>query len=135
MSFETTVTNNVSVNSNTTDDVNNMTSHLSFPQPMSLSAHIIVIVSYSAIIVASTGGNLLVIITVVTNQRMKSVINYFILNLACADILIAVVCIPFTFIANVLLQHWPFGKGLCKIFSYAQVSGSVSYGNRQPTFR
>ena len=43
-----------------------------------------------------------------------------IVNLACADVLMATVCVPFTFVANVLLQHWPFGGALCPLIGYAQ---------------
>ena len=102
-----------------------MMSTSGYPPPMTIPAQVVVIVMYSTIICVSVGGNLLVIVTVVTIDRMKSVINYFILNLACADILIALFCIPTTLVVNVLLQHWPFGEELCKIFSYSQVRDAV----------
>jgi len=54
-------------------------------------------------------------------SRMRTVTNWFILNLACADTLMATVCVPFTFVANVLLQHWPFGGLLCPLIGYVQV--------------
>jgi len=38
-----------------------------------------------------------------------------------ADVLMATVCVPFTFVANVLLQHWPFGGALCPLIGYSQV--------------
>ena len=32
----------------------------------------------------------------------------------------SVVCIPFTFIANMLVYYWPFGAVMCPLVSYAQ---------------
>jgi len=29
-------------------------------------------------------------------------------------------CVPFTFVANVLLQYWPFGGALCPLVGYSQ---------------
>ena len=69
---------------------------------------------------ASVGGNITVIYVILAYQRMRTVTNYFIVNLACGDMLMAVLCIPFSFVANVLMQYWPFGAALCPVVSYAQ---------------
>ncbi|ELT96089.1 hypothetical protein CAPTEDRAFT_195613 [Capitella teleta] len=83
-------------------------------------AQAIIIVMYSTISVLAVGGNLIVVYIVVAYQRMRTVTNYFIVNLACSDILMAVMCIPFTFIANLLMHYWPFGAIMCPIVSYLQ---------------
>ena len=83
-------------------------------------AEVIIILMYSAIIVLAVGGNLAVCYTVLAYQRMRTVTNYFIVNLACSDILMAVLCVPFTFIANLVLNYWPFGGAMCPIVTYAQ---------------
>ena len=100
------------VDSNSTSVVN---THL-FP----VYARVLLIVLYLVVVVISVGGNSLVIAVIVTERRMRTVTNWFILNLACADTLMATVCVPFTFVANVLLQHWPFGGALCPLVGYAQ---------------
>lgn len=50
---------------------------------------------YGSISVISVFGNALIIIVVLKNKRMKSVTNYFITNLALADIVIGVFAAPF----------------------------------------
>ena len=90
------------------------------PEMMSPAAQAVVIFLYSTVIVVSVSGNGLVIYTVTAVRSMRSVTNFFLLNLACADLLMAVVCVPFTFVANVLIQQWPFGTALCPLVTYAQ---------------
>jgi len=83
-------------------------------------ARVLLITLYMAVVVISVGGNSLVISVIVVEKRMRTVTNWFIVNLACADVLMATVCVPFTFIANVLLHHWPFGGALCPLVGYSQ---------------
>lgn len=83
-------------------------------------AHVVLIALYLTIVIISVGGNSLVISVIVVEKRMRTVTNWFIVNLACADVLMATVCVPFTFIADVLLQYWPFGSALCPLVSYSQ---------------
>jgi hypothetical protein len=78
------------------------------------------IVGFSAITLVGLAGNLVVIYTIAGNARMRSVTNYFILNLACSDFLMAGLCVPFGFVSNVLLPYWPFGALLCPVVTYAQ---------------
>ena len=75
---------------------------------------------YSTITVASVGGNVSVIYIILAYQRMRTVTNYFIINLACGDMMMAVLCIPFNFVANVLMHYWPFGSAMCPVVSYSQ---------------
>ncbi|KAH9425992.1 Neuropeptide Y receptor, partial [Dermatophagoides pteronyssinus] len=39
---------------------------------------------------------------------------------AIVDLLMAILCIPFTFTANLLFHAWPFGSLMCGLVSYAQ---------------
>ena len=82
----------------------------------------LIIFMYSMVTVLAVGGNAIVCYIVLAYQRMRTVTNYFIVNLACGDILMAVLCIPFTFIANVIKDYWPFGAVMCPIVSYAQAA-------------
>ncbi len=81
----------------------------------------LIIFMYSMVTVLAVGGNAIVCYIVLAYQRMRTVTNFFIVNLACGDILMAVLCIPFTFIANVIAGYWPFGAVMCPIVTYAQV--------------
>ena len=84
-------------------------------------AQVIIILMYTTVSVLSVGGNVIVCYIILAYQRMRTVTNYFIVNLACSDIMMSVICIPFTFISNLLMQYWPFGPILCPIVTYAQV--------------
>ena len=51
---------------------------------------------------------------------MRTVTNVFIMNLAIGDLLMAILCIPFTPTANLLFYAWPFGSLMCRVVCYAQ---------------
>lgn len=74
---------------------------------------------YAIIFVVSVVGNGFVCYIVLSSPRMRTVTNYFITNLAIGELLITILCVPFTTVA-VLEQYWPFGMFLCTIASYAQ---------------
>lgn len=59
--------------------------------------HVIVLLSicYGSISIAAVMGNGLVMWVIATSRRMKSVTNYYIANLALADIVIGMFSIPF----------------------------------------
>lgn len=62
-------------------------------------------------------GNALVIIIVSTNPQMRSTTNVLILNLAFADLLFIVFCVPFT-ATDYVLNDWPFGLTVCQAVQY-----------------
>ncbi|XP_011308339.1 allatostatin-A receptor isoform X3 [Fopius arisanus] len=62
-------------------------------------------------------GNSLVVIVIALNPAMRSTTNLLIINLAIADLLFVVFCIPFT-AADFVLPHWPFGDLWCRIVQY-----------------
>lgn len=75
------------------------------------------ILLYSLIFLLSVFGNLLIIVVLVVNKRMRTVTNSFLLSLAISDLMMAVVCMPFTLIPN-LLEDFIFGAAMCKIVAY-----------------
>ncbi|XP_050533859.1 RYamide receptor-like isoform X2 [Daktulosphaira vitifoliae] len=54
------------------------------------------------------------------SSQMRSVTNLFIMNMAVGDLLMTIFCVPFSFVATLILQHWPFGNDLCHTVSFAQ---------------
>ncbi|XP_053975033.1 allatostatin-A receptor-like [Hylaeus volcanicus] len=62
-------------------------------------------------------GNCLVVTVVAANPGMRSTTNILIINLAVADLLFVVFCIPFT-ATDFVLPFWPFGNIWCKIVQY-----------------
>ncbi|CAB3378575.1 Hypothetical predicted protein [Cloeon dipterum] len=74
---------------------------------------------YAIIFILSIIGNSLVVITLMQNRRMRTVTNVFLLNLAIADLLLGVFCMPFTLVGQ-LLSNFIFGYAMCKVIPYFQ---------------
>ncbi|XP_028026002.1 RYamide receptor-like [Bombyx mandarina] len=75
---------------------------------------------YSAVFLVALLGNGLVCFIVHTSPRMKTVTNYFIVNLAVGDILMTLFCVPFSFVSMLVLRYWPFGAVMCKVVNFSQ---------------
>ncbi|XP_046641137.1 allatostatin-A receptor-like isoform X2 [Daphnia pulicaria] len=78
---------------------------------------IVVPVIFGIIAIVGFFGNALVVTVVVANSRMRSTTNLLIVNLALADLLFIVFCVPFT-ASDYALLFWPFGEVWCKIVQY-----------------
>lgn len=74
---------------------------------------------YTIILLLAIIGNILVISTLVQNRRMRTITNLFLLNLAVSDILLGVLCMPFTLVGT-LLRDFVFGELMCKLIPYLQ---------------
>ena len=81
-----------------------------------------VYIMYCLIFLLALAGNGLVCHVVQSSPRMRTVTNYFIVNLAVGDILMTLFCVPFSSVSTLLLQYWPFGSEMCHTVSYSQVS-------------
>lgn len=75
------------------------------------------IVLHSLIFLLSVLGNGLIIAVLVRNRRMRTVTNLFLLSLSVSDLMVSLVCIPFTLIPN-LMRDFVFGTGMCKLVMY-----------------
>ncbi|XP_053332778.1 neuropeptide Y receptor Y2, like [Clarias gariepinus] len=84
-----------------------------------LGVQVILILAYSTIILLGVVGNSLVIYIVYKFKTLRTVTNFFIANLAVADLLVNTLCLPFT-LAYTLLGRWKFGRVLCFALPYAQ---------------
>ena len=67
---------------------------------------------FGVMVLASIIGNLVVIWIVLANRTMRTVTNYFLLNLTIADLSIALFNAIFNFVF-MLNSHWPFGQIYC----------------------
>lgn len=72
---------------------------------------------FSTIAITGFVGNLLVILVVVFNKNMHSTTNLLIVNLASADLMFVIFCVPFTGV-DYVLQRWPFGAVWCRSVQY-----------------
>ena len=84
-----------------------------------LGVQIPLIMAYSLIILLGLLGNSLVIYMIIRYRTMRTVTNFFIANLALADLLVDTLCLPFTLVYT-LLDDWTFGAVLCHMVPFAQ---------------
>ncbi|CAH1640584.1 unnamed protein product [Spodoptera littoralis] len=93
-----------------------------FPQPYEW----VLIATHAIVFVIGLIGNALVCIAVYRNHSMRTVTNYFIVNLAMADFMVILICLPPTVLWDVT-ETWFFGTAMCRIVLYFQsVSVTVS---------
>ncbi|XP_064097469.1 neuropeptide SIFamide receptor-like [Macrobrachium nipponense] len=84
--------------------------------------------SYVLVFILGLIGNCFVIAVVFRTPRMRTVTNFFIVNLAVADVLVIVFCLPATLLSNIYYP-WMLGWVMCKSVAYVQgvsVSASVN---------
>jgi len=94
---------------------------------LSWQIQFIYVVVFVFIVVVATGGNAIVIWVVVAHKRMRTVINYFLVNLAVADAFISVFNTLFNFV-YMINNNWPFGRGYCRFAQFiapCTISASV----------
>jgi len=84
---------------------------------MTLFVSIIVPILFGIIIVIGFIGNALVVVVVSANKQMRSTTNLLIINLAIANLLFIIFCVPFT-ASDFVLTYWPFGDVWCRIVQY-----------------
>uniref|UniRef100_A0A4X2K321 Gastrin/cholecystokinin type B receptor n=1 Tax=Vombatus ursinus TaxID=29139 RepID=A0A4X2K321_VOMUR len=101
----------------------NLCCHLSWVPELELAVRVTL---YVVIFLLSVGGNMLIITVLGLSRRLRTVTNAFLLSLAVSDLLLAVACMPFTLLPN-LMGTFIFGTVVCKAVAYLMgVSVSVS---------
>lgn len=74
----------------------------------------------SLLVLAIVLGNMLVITAIVRFQRLQNVTNCFIMSLACADLVMGLIVVPFGAI-YIILNTWHFGKFWCEFWTATDV--------------
>ena len=74
---------------------------------------------YSLMIILSVIGNILIILVVAKNKRMRTTTNYYIVNLAASDLLVTLSCTWVNLVSE-LSEGWLLGSFFCKVNSFAQ---------------
>ncbi|XP_070544379.1 QRFP-like peptide receptor [Ptychodera flava] len=93
---------------------------------LSLNWRIILITAFSLNITLSIVGNVIVLIVLMFSKRPKTELNVFLINLALADLTMAIFCMPFTF-TTIMYGYWIFSTGMCPtVIFMQQVSVMVS---------
>jgi leucokinin receptor len=89
---------------------------------------ILLSILYGSISLIAVIGNALVIWIVVTTRQMHTVTNFFIGNLAMADVVIGLFSIPFQFQAAVL-QRWALPRFMCPFCPFIQARNMKPFIN------
>ncbi|XP_033740504.1 QRFP-like peptide receptor [Pecten maximus] len=77
-------------------------------------------VLYTLTTVFSITGNVFVVLVFVRGRRSRTDLRPFLINLAAADLMMALFCMPFTF-ADVILGRWLFPEVLCPLVLFVQI--------------
>lgn len=114
----------------TVESLTNVTAHFTtesiveyeryeFNRTLGIEGIVVVVVPLFFGIIGILGlvGNSLVVVVVAANPGMRSTTNILIINLAVADLLFVIFCIPFT-ATDFVPPYWIFGKIWCKIVQY-----------------
>ncbi|XP_055886428.1 orexin receptor type 2-like isoform X3 [Biomphalaria glabrata] len=79
----------------------------------------VITVIYALVFITGVVGNFLVGYAVWRNKYLRTITNFFLTNLAVADFLTIVFCLPPSF-AQTILETWFLGNTMCKMVSYLQ---------------
>ncbi|XP_056658825.1 neuropeptide Y receptor type 5 isoform X2 [Monodelphis domestica] len=80
---------------------------------------VFVIGLYSTISVLGFMGNMLILMALMKKCKQKTIVNFFIGNLAFSDILVVLFCSPFT-LSALLLDQWVLGELMCRLMPFLQ---------------
>eukprot|EP00061_Rhincodon_typus_P009995 g33923.t1 len=69
----------------------------------------------SSLSLATVVGNILVLLSIQFNQRLRTVTNYFLLSLALADLMIGLFSMNF-YTSYIILGHWALGSLTCDLW-------------------
>jgi len=100
----------IATNSTVSDSVSDETPG---PQPKWLD--VLQYTMFTAIFVISVIGNTLVCLVIARAPRMRTTRNFLLVNLAVADLTVALLCIPFEVVLKITYPRWPLGSAMCKI--------------------
>ncbi|XP_060911791.1 alpha-1A adrenergic receptor-like [Labrus mixtus] len=90
------------------------------PAPLDLRRAVPVGMVLAFFIMCAIVGNILVILSVVCNRHLRTATNYFIINLAIADLLLGTTVLPVSATLEIL-DYWVFGRIFCDIWAAVDV--------------
>uniref|UniRef100_A0A6A7G2U4 Octopamine receptor beta-2R-like n=2 Tax=Hirondellea gigas TaxID=1518452 RepID=A0A6A7G2U4_9CRUS len=76
------------------------------------------------IIVCAVLGNLLVVVSVIRHRKLRVITNFFVVSLAIADILVALMAMPFNLSVE-LMGEWLFSYNMCNLWNSFDVYAST----------
>ncbi|CAF1461211.1 unnamed protein product [Adineta ricciae] len=98
------------------------------PPGLPLPVQFIFLFLFGLVVLLAVCGNSIVIWIVLAHRRMRTPTNYFLVNLAYADVLNAIFNISFNGYYMVAQVPWPFGNLMCKLVqavSHVSIAANV----------
>lgn len=93
---------------------------------VSLSVQKFLITLYTSTAVLAFIGNLIVILVMKISRRCAKNLRKFLINLAISDLLVGVICVPFSY-TYFMLRRWVFAPLLCPVSQFVLLtSGFVT---------
>ncbi|XP_072177899.1 histamine H2 receptor-like [Diadema setosum] len=68
------------------------------------------------LIITTIFGNILVILSPIVNRKLRNVTHMFIVSLAVADLLLALLVLPFSGLMEIRNQYWDLGAVFCNLY-------------------
>ncbi|GFR19613.1 g_PROTEIN_RECEP_F1_2 domain-containing protein [Trichonephila clavata] len=105
---------------------------LDFPNEAALSEPLmweeyIKIAFYLLILIVALMGNISVILTVILNRSMRTTINFYLVNLAVADLLICICCMWVPLANSITKPLDNLGPFICKLNPFAQINSTTEF--------
>jgi len=97
-------------------NITNSTHTSPLSDPVTLLIVCLKVVAMGTIIFTSISGNLLVIVSVMRHRKLLVITNYFVVSLAFADMLVAILAMTFNFSVQ-LTEMWMFGPIMCDVWN------------------
>ncbi|CAF1226654.1 unnamed protein product [Rotaria sp. Silwood1] len=95
---------------------------------MPLFVQCIFLFLFTIVVLLGVSGNSIVIWIVLAHRRMRTPTNYFLVNLAYADVLNSIFNIPFNGYYMIIQEPWPFGSFMClwvQAISHVSIAANV----------
>ncbi|NXH13245.1 ADRA2 protein, partial [Bucco capensis] len=83
--------------------------------PHSPAATGLILLAALAVLLTTLVGNALVVVAISTSRALRAPRNLFLVSLASADILVAILVLPFS-LANEVMGYWYFGGLWCSLY-------------------
>ncbi|XP_071836991.1 orexin/Hypocretin receptor type 1-like isoform X2 [Apostichopus japonicus] len=81
------------------------------------SHDVVILVLFGILFLASIFGNSMVCMAVIFQREMRTVTNFYIVNLAVADLLVSLICLPLNAMNGVSMS-WFLGQPMCKFLGF-----------------
>ncbi|CAH1783222.1 unnamed protein product [Owenia fusiformis] len=93
----------------------NVTNTIDTDNSIDVSKAVGIGISMGLIVLCSFLGNILVVLAVTTNIRLRTITNYFIVSLAISDLLVSILVMPLS-ISVIITDKWYLGFYVCEMW-------------------